>query len=130
VSDVEQVLYTFGPFGTSVCDGPYGVFKWQRTNTVRVELTDRVLRGRKQRSFFVFNPLHSSGKVLFAVPYAGVLLVRRTPHPAKLGLMDVLELTFSVGDGEKVLSIAGYKDPVDKALAVLRRFVPPERIQG
>ena len=127
---MEQVLYTFGPFGTCVCDGPYGVFKWQRTNTVRVELTDRVVRGRKQRSFFVFNPPHSSGKTLFAVPYAGLLLVRRSPLPARLGLMDVLELTYGAGDRQKVLSIAGYKDHVDKALGVLRRFVPAERIQA
>jgi len=130
VSDPGQILYSFGPFGTSVCRGPYGVFKWQRSNWTRVELTDTCLRGRRQRSFFTFNPRSSSGPVVFEVPYAAMQRVRRSPHPARLGLMDVLEFTFVAGGEQKVLSIAGYKGPVARALEVLRRFVPAELIQG
>ena len=130
MSDPGQVIYSFGPFGTAVCAGPYGVFKWQRSNMTRVELTGSCLRGRKQRSFFIFGRSGSSGPVVFEVPYAALQSVRRSPHPARLGLMDVLELTFMSGCEQKVLSIAAYKAPVARALEVLRRYVPAELIQG
>jgi hypothetical protein len=130
VSDQEQVLYAFGPFGTAVCPGPYGVFKWQRSNMTRVELTDACLRGRKKRSFFVFGNASPGGPVVFEIPYAKVRLLRRYDHPAKLGLMDVLELTFVSGDEQKVLSIAAYKGPVARALEVLRRYLPAAVVQG
>jgi hypothetical protein len=130
VSDQEQLLYTFGPFGTAVCPGPYGVFRWQKSNMTRVELTATRLRGRRKRSFFIFGNSSPGGEVVFEIPYANVRLVRRYDHPAKLGLMDVLEFTFVSGAEQKVLSIAAYKGPVAKALDVLRHHVPGELIQG
>jgi len=38
--DAEQLLLSFGPFDVSVCEGPYGIFKWQRQNVFLIELTD------------------------------------------------------------------------------------------
>lgn len=120
----EQLLFTIGPFGTAVCPGPYSVFKWQKTNVTRVELTETRVRGRRQRSFFIFGRSASGGRVVFDIPYANILLVRRYGHPARLGLMDVLEFTFVSGGEEKMLSIAAYKGPVNQALQVLRRCLP------
>jgi hypothetical protein len=130
VSDQGQVVYSFGPFGTAVCPGPYGIFKWQKSNMTRVELTDACLRGRKKRSFFIFGNSSPGGQVLFEIPYGNISLVRRYDHPAKLGVMDVLEFTFRSGAEQKVLSIAAYKGPAAQALEVLRRYVPGGLIQA
>jgi hypothetical protein len=32
VGDTEQRLYVFDPFGVTICDGPFRIFKWQRQN--------------------------------------------------------------------------------------------------
>jgi hypothetical protein len=130
VSDPGQVIYTFGPFGTAVCPGPYGIFKWQKSNMTRVELTAACLRGRKKRSFFIFGNSSPGGEVVFEIPYVNIRSLRRYDHPAKLGVMDVLEFTFVSGAEQKVLSIAAYKGPAAQALEVIRQFVPAERIQA
>lgn len=127
MSDPEQVLYTFGPFGVSLCRGPYGVFKWQQTNITRVEFTDTRIRGLKQRAFSVFGRSDAGGEPVFDIPYDSIQGVRRLPHPARLGLQDVLEFTYGAAGEPTVLSIACYKEPAARALDVLRRFVPPER---
>lgn len=129
-SDQEQVLFTIGPFGTAVCRGPYGVFKWQTNNMTRVELTPTRVLGRKKRSPFVFGDSSPGGPVVFDIPYAGIRLVRRYDHPAKLGLMDVLEFAFVSATEEKVLSVAAYKGQVSQALDVLRRYVPADLIRA
>jgi hypothetical protein len=130
MSDPGQVVYSFGPFGTAVCPGPYGIFRWQKTNMTRVEFTDTCLRGRKKRSFFIFGNSSPGGEVMFEIPYVNISLVRRYDHPAKLRVSDVLEFTFVSGEELKVLSIAAYKGPAARALEVLRRYVPGELIQG
>lgn len=130
MSDPEQTLFAFGPFGVSVCRGPYGVFKWQQTNITRVELTERRIRGLKQRAFGVFGRSHSGRDPVFDIPYVAILGVRRLPHPAGLRVQDVLELTHSVDGEPSVLSIAGYKQPIEDACRVLGRFVPAARITG
>ncbi len=126
----EQVLFTIGPFGTAVCKGPYGVFKWQKNNITRVELTPTRVLGRKKRSFFIFGNSSPGGPVVFDIPYAGIRLLRRYDHPARLGVMDVLEFSYDAGAGEQVLSVAAYKGPVAQALEVLRRYLPAELVQA
>ena len=130
MSEPEQVLFTIGPFGTAVCEGPYGVFKWQKSNITRVELTPTRVLGRKKRSFFVFGNSSPGGPVVFDIPYAAIRLLRRYDHPAKLGLMDVLEFTYVAGAEQKVLSVAAYKGPVAQALELFRHYVPAEVIQA
>jgi hypothetical protein len=93
-------------------------------------LTDTCLRGRTQRGFFSFGRPSSSGPVLFEVPYTDMCLLRRFDHPARLGLMDVLEFTFQEGAEHKVLTIAAYKASVARALGVLRSVLPAGIICG
>ena len=125
----ETALCTFGPFGVSVCRGPYGVFRWQRTNSTRVVLTDRRLLGLRQRAFSLFGRSAAGREPEFDVPYAAIVGVRRRPHPARLGLQDVLEITFEADGEGRVLSVAAYKPAVAQALAVLCRYVAPGRVR-
>ncbi len=46
----EQVLQRFGPFGVSVCEGSYGIFRWHWENVFVIELTDSCLRGIREKS--------------------------------------------------------------------------------
>ena len=120
--DTEQPLLSFGPFGVSVCDGPYGIFKWQWQNVFLIELTDRCLRGsRSSRFLFLARP---RGGASFEIPYAAIISVKISPHPAHLGLMQVLEVTYRDAQGVREKSIAAYNQSAETAFAILQRFVP------
>ena len=59
MSDPEQVLCTFGPFGTAVCPGHYRAFTWQKSNSTRVE----------KRSFFIFGNSSPGGRVVLELTF-------------------------------------------------------------
>jgi hypothetical protein len=120
--DTEQLLLRFGPFGVSVCDGPYGIFRWQRKNVYVIELTDRCLRGsRSSRVLVLARP---RGGVSFEIPYAAIISTRLYPHPARLGLMQVLEISYGDAQGARMKSIAAYNGPAASAFAILQRYAP------
>jgi hypothetical protein len=123
VVDTEQLLFGFGPFGVSVCDGPYGVFKWQWQNVFAIELTDRCLRGSR-RSRLSFGR-RSRGGASFEIPYGAIMSVKVSPHPARLGAMQVLDITYRDATGVREKSIVAYNRPAETAFAILRRFMPP-----
>jgi len=124
VADTEQRLYSFGPFGVSVCEGPYGIFKWQKKNVTLIELTDRCIRGVANRSFG-FLKLPSLGRdPSFEIPYAAIVSVQVMPQPAGLGLMQVLDIKYREGEQVCEKSIASYNDRIQSAYAILQSHAP------
>lgn len=118
----ETPLLSFGPFGVSVCDGPYAVFKWQRKNVFVIELTDHYLRGsRRPRPRFLGRPRRSAS---FDIPYDSIVSLKLSPHPARLGLMQVLEITFRDAGGVHEKSIAAYNQLAERAFAILKTYAP------
>ena len=73
MAQTEQRLYSFGPFGVSVCDGPYGIFKWQKKNVTVVELTDRCIKGIDNRGLGLFRFRSWGSDSSFEIPYASVV---------------------------------------------------------
>ena len=69
MSDPEQVLCTFGPFGTAVCPGHYRAFTWQKSNSARVERTGTRVRGRRKRDFFIFGNSSPGGRVVLELTF-------------------------------------------------------------
>jgi hypothetical protein len=124
VADTEQPLLSFGPFGVSVCDGPYGIFKWQKKNVTIIELTDRCIRGVDNRGLGLFRFRSWGSGSSFEIPYASVVLAQVRPHPARLGMMQVLDVKYR--DGEQVCekSIASYNDRIQSAYAILQSHAP------
>jgi len=120
--DTERPLLSFGPFGVSVCDGPYGIFKWQWQNVFLIELTNHCLRGSRR---FRFPRLRRSRKgASFEIPYATIISVKLAPHPARLGLMQVLDITYRDAQGVREKSIAAYNRSAESAFAILQRYTP------
>jgi hypothetical protein len=124
MAEAEKVLCAFGPFGVSVCNGPYGVFKWQKTNMTRIELTDTCIRAVIQRAFGPFGRWRSRKGPFFEIPYASLVAVRLLPHPARLGLQQVLDIVYREGEVTREVSIAAYNAPARRAFAVLLRHAP------
>jgi len=124
VADTEQRLYSFGPFGVSVCEGPYGIFKWQKKNVTAIELTDRCIRGIANRSFGFFGLRPQGQDPSFEIPYASIVSVQLRPHPARLGLMQVLDIKYREGEQDCEKSIASYNGRIQSAYAILRRQAP------
>ena len=120
--DTEQSLLRFGPFGVSVCDGPYAVFKWQWQNVFAIELTDHCLRGSRRFRFPFLG--YGRARASFEIPYDAITSVRFFPHPARLGVMEVLAITYCDAQGVREKSIAAYNRPAESAFAILQRFAP------
>jgi hypothetical protein len=120
--DTEQLLLSFGPFGVSVCDGPYAVFKMQWQNVFLIELTDRRLRGSRRSGFPLFR--RSRGGATFEIPYDAIVSVKLSPHPGHLGVMEVIGITYRDRQEIREKSIAAYKGPADSAFAILQRYAP------
>jgi hypothetical protein len=119
--DTEQPLLSFGPFGVSVCEGPYRIFKWQWQNVFVIELTDHCLRGsRRSRLVLKRRP----GGASFEIPYATIISVKLYPHPARLGLMQVLDITYRDTEEVREKSIAAYNRSAESAFAILQRYAP------
>lgn len=124
MAGAEELLCTFGPFGVSVCDGPYGVFKWQKTNMTRIEPNDTCIRAVIQRAFRLFGRRPSRKGLLLEIPYASIVSTTLLPHPARLGLQQVLDIVYREGDDTREVSIAAYNAPAKEAFAILQRYAP------
>jgi len=124
VVDSEQTLLSFGPLGVSVCDGAYRVFKWQWQNVFRIEFTDRCLRASLTIRFPLFG--HGRKGASFEIPYAAVVSMRLLAHPTRLGVMQVIDITYrdAQGPGVHEKSIAAYNGAAESAFAVPRSFAP------
>jgi hypothetical protein len=120
--DTEQLLLSFGPFGVSVCDGPYAVFKLQWQNVFLIELTDHRLRGSRTSGFSLFR--RSRGRTSFEIPYDSIISVKLAPHPGHLGVMEVLDIIYRDSEDIREKSIAAYNGPADNAFAILQRYAP------
>lgn len=120
--DAEEVILSFGPFGVSVCDGPYGVFKWQWQNVFLIELTDHSLRGTRRSRFRLLG--RSRAGASFEIPYDTIISVKLSPHPARLGVTQVLDISYRDSQGVREKSIAAYNRLAESAFAVLQRLAP------
>jgi hypothetical protein len=60
----------------------------------------------------------------FEIPYGSIISVKLSPHPAHLGLMQVLDITYRDAEGVREKSIAAYNQWAESAFAILRRYVP------
>lgn len=120
--DMEQTLFSFGPFGVSVWDGPFGIFRWHWENVFVIEITDHCLKGRRKWRFLSFP--RPRGGTPFEIPYASVTSVRLMPHPSPLSLMKVIAITYRDTQGPRVRSIAAYTASAERAFSILQRFVP------
>jgi hypothetical protein len=121
--ETGQPLLSFGPFGVSVCDGPYRIFKWQTMNAFLIELTDRYLRvSPRPRVRFLGR---RRGGASFEIPYDSIVSVKLSPHPARLGLMQVLDITYRDGESVHEKSIATYNQSAERAFAILKVYAPP-----
>jgi hypothetical protein len=107
-----------------VCEGPYGIFKWQKKNVTVIELSDRCIRGIANRGFG-FLKLPALGRdPSFEIPYAAIVSVQVLPQPAGLGLMQVLDIKYREGEQVCEKSIASYNDRIQNAYAILQSHVP------
>jgi len=128
--EAEQVLLSFGPFGVSVCDGRYGVFKWQARNITIVQLTGACIRGTFSRRLGFLTPPSIGRRGAFEITYASIVSVEIRPHPARLGLMQVLDVTYRDGGELRVKSIASFNGTIQNAYAILQRFAPRQEPPG
>ena len=119
--ETEEPLLSFGPFGVSVCEGAYAALKWQERNVFLIELTDHSLRGTRRSRIPLLRCLQ--GGASFEIPYAAITAVKLSPHPARLGVMQILEITYR-DRGVLKKSIAAYNGPAESAFAILQRFAP------
>lgn len=115
----EQVLFSFGPLGVSVCRGRYSMWKWQRKNSTVIELTTLGIRGVPRRGL---------ASRAFAIPYPSIVSVQVYDHPARLGLQQVLDVRYRVGAGVEELSICAYRQNVRRACEVLAGQAGPASV--
>lgn len=124
----EQVLYTIGPFGIELWDGHFSIWKWQRRNSVIIELTNLRLCAVPNRSFgFLTVPASKvtpAPSVPFSIPYASITAIEVFPHPAGLGLMDVLDIKYKEGPRDVEKSIASYKNNIAQAYSIVMNARP------
>jgi hypothetical protein len=59
----ETVIYSFGPWGTGICNGKPSFFTLIQKNNTRIELTDQKISGYATLS----------GKPRFAIPYNSII---------------------------------------------------------
>jgi hypothetical protein len=124
VGTPEQVLFTFGPFGMDVCNGPYRIFKtWHRRNSVIVELTDRRLCALPNRRFGLLTiPAMKypwGVRLPFEIPYTSIVSMDLNPHPSPIALMEVLDIKYREGGTLLEKSIASYKNSVRRAYQII-----------
>jgi zinc-ribbon domain len=122
---LEVLLFSFGPFGVSVCDGPYSMFKWQRKNTTVIEVTNLGILGKPNRrpGFARLRPVRKNAP--FEIPYGSIVAAQVYPHPARLGLMEMLDITYREGGSIYEKSICSYRDSIQRTFAILESHLPP-----
>jgi hypothetical protein len=123
----ERLLLAFGPLGVSVYRGTYDAFKAPKTDVIRVELSDRCVRGRRRQNLGLFSLMKPKKSLDFEIPYESVLAARLLPHPAQPGVQEILEITYRDDAGaQAVLSIVMYVSQIQQAHSVLGRYAPTE----
>jgi hypothetical protein len=123
-SSTEQVLFSFGPFGTDVCNGPYRVFStWHRRHSMIVELTNMRLCVLPNRHFgFLSIPAMKypwGTRLPLEIPYGSIVSVELQKHPSPIALMEVLDIKYNEGGGVQEKCIAGYTDKIRRAYDTL-----------
>jgi hypothetical protein len=118
----EQTIFSFGPFGVTVCEGPYSMFKWQRKNITTIALTNQRICGVANRRFgpgALPETTGIGGRAQFNIPYSSIISVEVYQHPANLGLMNVLDITYSDGSTTMEKSICSYSNNINQAYGII-----------
>ena len=120
-SGAEQLLFSFGPFGVSICDGPYSMFKWQRKNASFIEMTNLRLCvvPNKVPGMFKLPAVLPSSRSSFEIPYSAITSFEVYPHPAGIGMMDVLDISYVEDGAQREKSFASYKDRIQQAAGII-----------
>jgi len=124
MADAEQRLFAFGPFGVSVCEGPWGLFRWRWQNATRIELTDRGIRGIASGAFVFLRLRPRGGDPSFAISYAAIVAAQLRRQPAGFGLMQVLDIKYREAEQVREQSIASFRGRMTKAFVILQRNAP------
>ncbi len=123
-SATERVLYFFGPFGVSLCDGPYSAWKWHRSNTTTVELTNRRIVGLANSRRGLAKLRSGPGTPSFEIPYDSVIAYSLRRHPSPVSSQDILTIRYRRGDAVREQSIAMFRHELQEACEILERFTP------
>jgi zinc-ribbon domain len=120
----EQLLFSFGPFGTDVCEGPYKVFgTWHRRNSVIVELTNTRLCAIPNKKFGLLTiPAARWGPGIhlpFEIPYGSIESVEVQEHPSPIATMIVLDIKFSEEGAAREICVASYRNNIQRAYQVI-----------
>ncbi len=122
----ERLLFFFGPFGVSVCDGSYSPWKWHKRNDTTVELTNRRILGmpRSRRGLEKIG----TGEVhpVFDIPYRSLISVQLRRHPSPVAFQDILTLRYREGEAVREKSICMFRHELQEAVGLMRQFAPPE----
>jgi hypothetical protein len=120
-TSAESLLFSFGPFGVSICDGPYSMFKWQRKNASFIEMTNLRLYvvPNNVPGLFKLPAVLPSSRGSLQIPYSSITSFEVYPHPAGLGLMEVLDIRYVEGGTRSEKSIASYKDRIERAAGII-----------
>jgi hypothetical protein len=121
----ETSLLTFGPFGVTVYDGPYSMFKWQRKNVTTIEVTNLRILGVPNQSLGFFK-LRGRRKDCFEIPYSSIVSLEVFPHPAHLGLMDILDIKYRLGGAMQEKSICSYSNNIKRAYQLIQPLIPAQ----
>ncbi|HPZ09768.1 MAG TPA: hypothetical protein PL110_16840 [Candidatus Eremiobacteraeota bacterium] len=114
LTDEEEVIFFFGPFGVSVCNGRYAIFTWKLNNITRFELTGKGIKAIT-KSLFV------SGKDFnFEVPYKDIISIEKYSTPIPLGLREILGIKFKEGENVREVSICSSSGNIRRAYELLQ----------
>lgn len=120
----EKLLFSFGPFGVDVCNGPFKIFTtWHRRNSIVVELTNTRLCALPNKTFGLLSvpvtPLSVGVRLPFEIPYNSITSVEVQRHPSPIAIMDILNIKYGEAGIFQEKSIASYKNNIQQAYEVI-----------
>lgn len=119
----ETLLFSFGPFGVEVCEGPFSVWKPHRRNCFVVELTDTrlCLVASTGFGFFSVPALRYPWGVRLPlqIPCSSVISAEVCRHPSPISLLEVLDVRYREGESEREISIAARRGNVRRAREII-----------
>ena len=120
----ERVLFSSGPFGIDLCNGPFSMFRtWHRRNSAVIELTSTRLCALPNRRFGLLTTpatRYPRGvRLPFEIPYASMVSVELQKHPSPIALMEVLDIKYLEGDILQERCIASYRKNIRYACQVI-----------